>query len=214
MNLSEFSKNAGAAVGMNVDRLTVRAIAMCLAGVGIFVGVAAVFAVERPISDRQLLTVLALLAVSLVGLGVLWALYRERANAMAYIVAAGVLYGFVVTLSKVVINRIVSSQFEWLTVLCAAGVIVAMLVGTYAVQLAHASGPPDLVIAGLTVIDPLVAVLIGVAVLGEAAATPPWAILVFAAAGGLAVAGVLQLARHHPQTRATLAEPVIEPEQP
>lgn len=187
---------------IRLDHRTIRAIALCLAGIGVFVAVAAIFAVERPIRDQQLLTVLALLLVALVGLGALWWTFRQRANAIFYIVAAGVLYGFVVTLSKVVINRIISGQFEWLTILCAVALVVAMLAGSYAVQLAHASGPPDLVIAGLTVVDPLVAVLIGVSVLGEAAETPPWAILVFAAAGAVAVAGVFQLARHHPQIRA------------
>ncbi|MCR8671424.1 DMT family transporter [Agrococcus sp. HG114] len=196
---------------IKLDHRTIRAIGLCLVGIGIFVGVAAIFAVERPISDRQLLTVLALLVVALAGVGVLWWFYRHKANAIFYIVTAGVLYGFVVTLSKIVINRIISGQFEWLTVVCAVALVVALIAGSYAVQLAHASGPPDLVIAGLTVVDPLVAVLIGVAVLGEAAATPPWAILVFAAAGALAVTGVLQLARHHPQIRPLAEAPEETP---
>ncbi|WP_306231369.1 DMT family transporter [Agrococcus beijingensis] len=195
--------------GIKLDHRTIRAITLCLLGIGIFVTVAAIFAVERPINDRQLLTVLSLLVVALVGVGIVWWYFRKRANAIFYIIAAGVLYGFVVTLSKVVINRIISSQFDWLTIVCAVALLVALLVGSYAVQLAHASGPPDLVIAGLTVVDPLIAVLIGVTVLGEASATPPWAIIVFAGAGALAVAGVFSLARHHPQIRT----PDIAPEE-
>lgn len=191
--------------GIKLDHLTIRAIVTCLVGIGLFVTVAAIFAIERPIQDRQLLTVLSLLVVALAGLGIVWWSWRTRANAIFYIVSAGVLYGFVVTLSKIVINRIISGNFDWLTIVCGVALVVAMLIGSYAVQLAHASGPPDLVIAGLTVVDPLVAVLIGVTVLGEAAATPPWAIMVFAAAGALAIWGVLQLARHHPQIRTPLA---------
>ena len=61
------------------------------------------------------------------------------------------------------------------------------------------SGPPDLVIAGLTVVDPIVAVLIGLLVLGEAATAPLWAFIGFIVAGAVAVWGVVQLARHHPQ---------------
>nr|WP_241429153.1 DMT family transporter [Agrococcus sp. ARC_14] len=191
--------------GIKLDHRTIRAIVTCLVGIALFVTVAAIFAIERPIRDQQLLTVLSLLVVALVALGVVWWVFRARASAIFYIVAAGVLYGFVVTLSKVVINRIISGNFDWLTIVCGVAMLVAVLVGSYAVQLAHASGPPDLVIAGLTVVDPLIAVLIGVTVLGEAAATPPWAIMVFAAAGGLAVWGVFQLARHHPQIRTPLA---------
>ena len=73
----------------------------------------------------------------------------------------------------------------------------------YFVQTAHSSNPPDLVVAGLTVIDPLVAVSIGIIVLGEAAGAPLWAIFAFAAAAAAAIWGVLSLARHHPQNHPT-----------
>ncbi|HUG49475.1 MAG TPA: multidrug DMT transporter permease, partial [Terrimesophilobacter sp.] len=73
--------------------------------------------------------------------------------------------------------------------------------GGYFVQSAYSSGPPDLVIAGLTVIDPLVAVTIGVVVLQEAAEAPWFAVVAFAVAGAIAVYGVLQLAKHHPQSQ-------------
>ncbi len=65
------------------------------------------------------------------------------------------------------------------------------MLGTYFVQTAYAQGPPDLVVAGLTVIDPLVAILIGVLVLGEAANAPLWSIAVFLGAGTLAILGVI-----------------------
>jgi hypothetical protein len=51
-------------------------------------------------------------------------------------------------------------------------------------------------VAGLTVIDPMIGVTIGIAVLGEATTAPVWAIPVFAIAGAIAVFGVIQLARH------------------
>jgi len=83
--------------------------------------------------------------------------------------------------------------------------VLALLAGTalgaYFVQNAYASGPPDLVIAGLTVVDPMVAVLIGIIVLGEASQAPPWAIGVFIVTGAVAVWGVFRLAKNHPQTR-------------
>jgi F0F1-type ATP synthase assembly protein I len=64
------------------------------------------------------------------------------------------------------------------------------------------------VVAGLTVIDPLVAVSIGIIVLGEAAGAPPWAIVAFVLAGGLAIWGVISLSRHHPQalTKTSMAD--------
>ena len=124
-------------------------------------------------------------------------------------VGAGVLYGFVATLAKVVIDRIKTlflpsfhiGNLEWLTVLCVLALLAAAGLGGYFVQSAYSSGPPDLVIAGLTVIDPLVAVTIGVIVLQEAAGAPLYAVIAFGVAGAIAVYGVLQLAKHHPQTR-------------
>jgi hypothetical protein len=44
---------------------------------------------------------------------------------------------------------------------------------------------------------------VGIVVLGEAATAPAWAILAFIIAGALAMYGVLQLAKHHPQNRST-----------
>ena len=79
--------------------------------------------------------------------------------------------------------------------------VAATALGAYFVQNAYATGPPDLVIAGLTVVDPMVAVAIGIIVLGEASQAPFWANLVFLVAGAIAVWGVFLLARNHPQTR-------------
>jgi len=185
----------------------IRAIAFCVAGVAVFVTVAAFVAREQVVTEVQLRVVLGILVGVIALLAVAFALFRKRAGALFYIIGAGVLYGFVVTLAKVVINRlanvwagIVGGEFEWLTIGCFAGMLAAMALGGYFVQTAYSLGSPDLVIAGLTVVDPLVAVAIGIAVLGEAASAPPWAIPVWLVAGALAVYGVFQLAKHHPQT--------------
>lgn len=187
---------------VRLDRESIRAIIFCVAGIGLFVTVAAFTAVELPINETQLITILVILAVVLAGLASAYLFFRQRIRAIFYIVAAGMLYGFVATLAKVVINRIVADNFEWLTVVCIAALLLATALGGYFVQSAYSSGPPDLVIAGLTVIDPLVAVLIGIIVLGEAAAAPWYAGILFVIAGGLAIFGVFQLSKHHPQMKA------------
>lgn len=128
-----------------------------------------------------------------------WLWLRSRVGALFYIVAAGIMYGFVATLAKVVISRIQTGDFEWLTVVCVVGLIAGTAIGAYFVQTAYSSGPPDLVIAGLTVIDPIVAIVIGLAVLREAEHAPWGAYVGFVIAGALAIAGVFQLARYHPQ---------------
>jgi drug/metabolite transporter (DMT)-like permease len=186
---------------VKLNRKSITAIVMCVGGVFLFVGVAAFTAVDKPVTDRQLITILIVLAVVLVAAGVTFALFRQHIRAIYYVIMAGVLYGFVATLAKVVIGRVEQGEFEWLTALCVIGLLGAAALGAYFVQNAYASGPPDLVIAGLTVVDPMVAVAIGIAVLGEASQAPLWAIGVFIVAGVIAVWGVFQLARNHPQTR-------------
>lgn len=185
--------------GHKPTRRSIGAIALCVAGILVFVTIAALYATETPVSDGQLVTVLVILLVVAAILTALWLWLRTRIGALFYIVAAGIMYGFVATLAKVVISRIQSGDFEWLTVLCVVGVLAGTAIGAYFVQTAYASGPPDLVIAGLTVIDPIVAIVIGLAVLREAAHAPWGAYIGFAAAGALAIAGVFQLARYHPQ---------------
>lgn len=119
---------------------------------------------------------------------------------MFYIVAAGTLYGFVVTIAKVLINRWRTDNVDALMIVCFVGLVVAALLGGYFVQTAYSVGSPDLVIAGLTVIDPLVAIAIAISVLGEADRFPPFAIAGLGFGGALAVVGVILLARLHPQT--------------
>ena len=183
----------------HLNRLVIRAIALCVGGVAVFVTIAAFVATDAPITDAALVTILVLLAIVLVVFGVFYAIFRKRMTPIAYISGAGVLYGFVATIAKTTINRVLQSQFDWLTAVCLIGLLAAGVGGLYLVQTAYSVGPPDLVIAGLTVVDPLVAVTIGVVVLGEASHAPWWAPIAFIITGAVAVFGVFQLARHHPQ---------------
>jgi drug/metabolite transporter (DMT)-like permease len=193
---------------VKLDAVSIRAIAFCVGGIAIFVGIASFTATSKPITERELSAVLIILGVVLAAFAVFFALFRHRFKVIFYIVGAGVLFGFVATLAKVVIDRVKTlllpettvGSAEWLTVGCVVALIAAAALGSYFVQTAYSSGPPDLVVAGLTVIDPLIAVSIAVIVLGEATNAPGWAFFAFLAAGALAIYGVLQLAKHHPQT--------------
>lgn len=195
--------------GVKLGAVSRRAIWLCVGGVGLFVTIAAFTAKSSPITELQLSVVLIILSAVLVAFAVAFALLRTRFKAIFYIIGAGVLFGFVATLAKVVIDRIKTLSFddfqlgdaEWLTVLCVVGLLVAALLGAYFVQSAYSNGPPDLVVAGLTVIDPLVAITVGILVLGEASAAPLWAIIAYVIAGATAIYGVLLLAKNHPQSQ-------------
>jgi drug/metabolite transporter (DMT)-like permease len=192
-----------------LGKVAVRAILMCVGGIALFVTIAAFVAKSRPISQTQLFIVLGLVAFVILVLATIFVIFRGRLAPIFYIVGAGVLFGFVATLAKVFIDRIKTlslinfefSPVEWITALCLLALVTAALLGTYFVQTAYASGPPDLVVAGLTVIDPLVAVSIGIVVLGEAADAPLWAIIGFIIAGAIAIFGVVSLSKNHPQVR-------------
>lgn len=184
-----------------LDRDSIIAICMCVGGVALFVTIAAFTAVDKPVTDEDLIIILLILAVVLALFVVAFITLRKKFKALFYILGAGVLYGFVATLAKVVISRIQYGNFEWLTLLCVVALLAAAAFGAYFVQNAYSSGPPDLVIAGLTVVDPLVAVAIGILVLDEASQAPVWANIGFVVAGAIAIWGVFALAKHHPQTK-------------
>jgi hypothetical protein len=192
-----------------LDAASIRAIVFCVFGVGVFVTIAAITTTSVAIGDAQLIVVLIILATVLTAAALIFAFFRKRFTTIVYIVGAGVLFGFVATLAKVDIDRIETIVVanrglhvgDILTIVCLLGLILAALLGSYFVQTAYSSGPPDLVVAGLTVIDPMVGVTIGITVLGEAAGAPLWAAVVFVLAGLVAIYGVFQLSKHHPQIR-------------
>lgn len=183
---------------VKLNRQSIIAIALSVGGIALFVSIAAFTAVNAPIDQPDLIEILIILAVVLAVFGVLFLIYRKHLSALYYIVGAGVLYGFVATLAKVVLSNIIHHNTSWLSWLCLAALIAASALGALFVQNAYASGPPDLVIAGLTVIDPIVAVTIGIVILDEASQAPAWAIASFIVAGAIAVVGVFMLAKYHP----------------
>ncbi len=77
------------------------------------------------------------------------------------------------------------------------GIGVAGGLSIYFVQTAHTNNNPQTVVAGLTVVDPFVAVALGIGLLQEAAGAPAWSFVVFAVAGAGAMWGVWLLAQAH-----------------
>jgi drug/metabolite transporter (DMT)-like permease len=192
-----------------LDRASIRSIALCVIGVGAFVSVAAAYTTSIPPHPRQLIIILVILAIALVIAVAVFIFFRSRFTAIFYIVGGGIFFGFVATLAKTVIDFATSfieehrhlEPSDILAVVCLIGLILAGLLGSYFVQTAYSTGPPDLVVAGLTVIDPIVGVTIGITVLGEAHGAPLWVAAIFVLAGAVAIYGVFQLSKFHPQIR-------------
>jgi drug/metabolite transporter (DMT)-like permease len=193
-----------------LTRAAIRAIVLCSGGIAAFVIVAAFTTTTVPIHNTQLVIVMIVVAILVATFGTVFGVRRKRLGSLFYVISGGVLFGFVATLAKVLITRIQTILMggfhlvpaDWLTALCLFALIIAGLLGTYFIQTAYSSGRPDVVVAGLTVIDPLVGVTVGILILGEATSAPLWAGAVFVAAGIIAVVGVFQLSRNQPAARS------------
>lgn len=195
-----------------LNKPSILAIVLCTTGLGAFVVMAHQVAEEPAIDDNNLMIILAMAITLITTFGLIFYIGASRFKPLTFILGAGALFGFVATLTKVVVkrlfqqdgfNRIVSFKAELvtdgLTLLALLCMIAAGLLGAWFVQNAYASGPPDLVVAGLTVIDPLVAVSIGVVLLNEAM-NAPWPIMLgFVASGVMSVIGVFLLSKVHPE---------------
>ena len=185
--------------GLKLDGKTILAIFITMLGVSGFVLFAATSATQVKLDDAMLLQVVGVLIGVLARFGGLFYFSKGRVGPLPYIFGAGVLYGFVASLAKVVIQRVIQGDINWLTLLAALALIAAAVLGGWFVQNAYAAGPPDLVIAGLTVIDPAVAVGIAIVILGEASAAATGQVLGFGVSGLVAILGVLMLSKVHPQ---------------
>jgi hypothetical protein len=184
-----------------LNQATMLAIGLSTFGVGGFVVTASQVAAQVELTDENLLRVLLLFVIILVSFAALFFIFGKKAQALTYILGAGVLYGFVATLAKVTIQRLYQMDYDILTLIAVVSMVGAVLLGGWFVQNAYASGPPDLVIAGLTVIDPIVAIAIAIGILGEAQQATLGSGSLFSAFGLLAICGVYLLSKVHPELR-------------
>jgi len=131
-------------------------------------------------------------------------------------VAGAMAVGMVAALMRAIAQQLQTGHqlFDSGTLAMLGMVVVNMAVGGWLVQQAYASGRAAVVLACLTVVDPMVAVLIGLVLLGEGALLAPLNLVGMAACGLAAAGGVVALARSHPgvgpAAESTAPEPVRE----
>jgi drug/metabolite transporter (DMT)-like permease len=197
--------------GLRMNRVTIVSIVACVLGSALFVSLA-VGVTRDPgeVQPAQELVIVLILAVVVVFFGTLNALFGRKIGAIGFIVGAGVLFGFVAVLTKVIAADLLNPNgrfllnVPWYTVV---GIAVAGGLGAWFVQSAYSSGPPDLVIAGLTVIDPMVGIAIGIGVLHELQPNvPAVAAVAMGVAALVAIVGVFALSRYHPDVIQRRAE--------
>ena len=189
--------------GIRLNRATVVSISACVAGSALFVLMAVNVVRENThVNSTQELTVVLLLASVVIIFGGAFVIFKQRLKAFFFILGSGVLFGFVAVLTRIISKQIFDPNglfllnVQWYSILAIAA---AGGRGSWFVHSAYASGPPDLVIAGLTVIDPIVGISIGIVILGELRDNvPPVVAIAMGGAAILAIVGVIALSRHHP----------------
>lgn len=182
-----------------------RAMGICLIGVFGYVIIAAQVSQQKAITDAQLVGVLVALGIALVIAAGTRILNHGASRApIMYVLLGGIFSAFVASLGKTVIIRVQAAIADHhfsldsgglLTIGCVIGIGIASALSVYFIQSAYTCNASDVVVAGSTVVDPAVSVLIGIVILHEAASAPPWSLIAIAIAGAIAVVGVFKLSQ-------------------
>lgn len=183
-------------------------VVLAITGVAVFVVSAAGSATSTPAADSAT-AVAGLVVAAIVAAFAALGLSRSGwVRCVACATAGAVAFGLVSALMRAVSQLVTtgtSALFDPAVITALLGLVVALVVGGWLVQQAFAAGAPEVVVACMTVVDPIVAVLLGVVLLGEGAATPLLTWLPMLVAAALATAGVVALASHHPDALARRA---------
>src|SRR5699024_5075717 len=127
------------------------------------------------------------------------------------VVMTGIVFGTVAAAVHVLARSVIVAglpglvplEVRWWMLVGAVG--LASVAGFWLVQTAYARGPAETVLAGLTVIDPIVAVIIGAAFFGEYTGLTAAATAGLLASAAVGAGGVWMLSRFHPTVLASRA---------
>lgn len=183
------------------SRATVAPIAICVGSIAAFVWLAASqVSTDRPIALTDLLPAEAvLLAVVAIAIAVSRRVHGWR-RCVVNAIAGAMAVGMVAALMRAIAQHLRAGNelLDTSTLVMAGLVALNAAVGGWMVQQAYASGRAEVVLACLTVIDPMVAVVIGLVLLGEGAHLSGLVLTGMIICGLAAVGGVIALARSHP----------------
>ncbi|QWF82062.1 DMT family transporter [Amycolatopsis sp. CA-230715] len=173
-----FSARAG---GPRLGRRGWIAVGAIAAGVAGFVAFAGSNAKATDVTGEAALQASEFVVIGVIGFCLLAMALKGWARGLAFATAGAIGYGLVSVLTRAVLQQFQHGGAAAFLIAALIGIGFALLVGAVLVQQAYANASPSTVMAGVTVVDPIVAVAIGVGLLGE----------VGAVSGGIAVAGVL-----------------------
>jgi hypothetical protein len=191
--------------GERLDTTAIVAIGASTLGVALFVALASSRAAAVHFPSSAVLLACQIIAGAVLLFGVIGALSSGLTRCVALATGAGAAYGLVSVLVRDVTYTFQTDGIRGIPPLSVTGLVVAFAVGSWFIQLAYASGPPDIVVGCQTVLSPLVATAIAIGLLDETADAGGWTGVGLVAGASVAVVGVALLARHHPEatSRAT-----------
>ncbi|MBA3798490.1 MAG: hypothetical protein H0X18_05175 [Geodermatophilaceae bacterium] len=195
--------------GHRLTRRAVLAIAASTGGVVGFLLVASGNVVASAVPPSAGLRAAAPVALAVVGFALVASHTHGAARGLAMSAAAGVSYGFTSLLMRAVAQDFDTGGLGGVAIGSVAGMALAMALGGWFMQQAYAAGPPQLAVASVTVVDPIVAVLMGVVLLGEAAGVAWWVGAGEFIAGAVALGGVIALATSQVSRKAVVVRDVL-----
>lgn len=187
--------------GLRVGKRVGTSVIVCVAGVAVFVALSALTA-RSEVQDGLRANIVSWVGLGISALFLLTILVYRRPRQLVLVLGAGLQFGCVATNVHLVAVQFLHGGFGAVSWLAVAALVTGSAVGSWFVQAAYAAGPPETVIAGLTVIDPIFAVILGAVVLGEASHAPWWLVVVMAVTGLVACCAVVVLSRYHPDAIA------------
>ncbi|OYN98037.1 hypothetical protein CGZ96_09995 [Enemella evansiae] len=190
-------------------RMMIVAILMAVAGIVGFTWFSASSAAEDTVIDGRLILYASLVVFALAIIaGIVGAKGPVAARCLAWATSGALIYGLATALMKTTLVTWERSAELGLAHFWAnlAGCLACYAIGAWAIQQAYASGPAEIVVGSMTVMDPLTAVAFGLIVLGEGANIGLGAGIGMVLAGGLASLGVVLLSKYHPDAARAYEE--------
>ncbi|MFT4147361.1 MAG: DMT family transporter [Micrococcaceae bacterium] len=190
------------AIGGRLNQKAMMGILACVFGSVAFVIGAMHITNEQTITREQEEFTMRIMLVVFCIVAFMMTFLKKWAPPFSYVLSAGILFGFVSVLTRITLTQFFDSNGKgWANVnfIALAALVICSLFGSWVVQNAYSKQPPDMVSAGLTVIDPIVGVSIGIVLLGEAKSPVNIPIsLGMVVAAGIAISGVVTLSKFHP----------------
>ncbi|MDO5683387.1 MAG: hypothetical protein Q4G46_11225 [Propionibacteriaceae bacterium] len=186
------------------------AISMAVVGIVAFTLFSSRTAATDTIIDMRMILIASILIwIGAVVFVVLGAKGPHGFRCLAWATAGAFLYGLATALMKTSIELFrqgrESPTMFWLSL---AGLFACYAVGAWFIQQAYASGPAEIVVGSMTVIDPLIAVAFGIVVLGEGRNIDLLSAVGMVGMGALASWGVTLLSKYHPDAAKAFEQQV------